>query len=214
MSDFDFFADQPFCIGTFVQRLVAFASLEPRLQADAPIGDHGGTLQRDRLVLMADWACRTWPGDLIETGTYGGETTALLAGVARRHGRKVRTIDCWPAGTAYDLDTVVRPAAYARLAPHADVVEILEADVRAATTRDWVSQRRYCFAFGDTMKGHEHVRAEVGMLMDYTDGLVAVDDAYCESLLRACNELALERPPWSLFRYSRLREAWLVKEAT
>lgn len=224
LPPFDFFADQPFGLGTFIQRLVALASLEPAMGPDTPVGDRGGVHQRDRLAIMAEWACRTWPGDLLETGTYGGETTERLAVIARKHGRKVRTIDCWPAEpAAYELDTVVKPAAYARLAPYADVVEIREADVLTPESRAWIRERQYCLVLADTMKGHEHVRHELGSILPVAQGLVAVDDSYVSSLMRAVEERALESlgmaaasDPVAMGRFvhvhvSSTRETWLVR---
>lgn len=224
IEPFDFFADQPFSLGTFVQRLVALASLEPAHPASAPVGDRGGVHQRDRLAVMAEWACRTWPGDLLETGTYGGETTERLAVIARKYGRKVKTIDCWPAEPAvYELATVVKPAAYARLAPYADVVEIREADVLTPESRAWIRERPLCFALCDTMKGHEFVRHELGSVLPVAQGLVAIDDYYVSSLARAVEERALESlgmaassDPVAMGRFvhvtvSTTREAWLVR---
>lgn len=53
----------------------------------------GALRQRERIVWMADWSATHFPGDIVEIGAKYGLTTKLLAGVARRHQRKVIVVD-------------------------------------------------------------------------------------------------------------------------
>ena len=207
-----FFADQPWSLTGFASRLIAWASLEPVPPAGAPIGEHGGAQQRGRIALAAEWACRTWPGDLAEIGVYSAETTVLLAEVARRHGRRVLALDSWPPGTPYDLAEKIMPIAYERLAPYRDVVDVVRAAAEGPEARAAIQARRLAMAFIDADKVHEHVRAQISAVLPVCSGPVAIDDAYSIDVLRAADEMARETPHWRHLRFSGTRETWLLPE--
>jgi SAM-dependent methyltransferase len=58
-----------------------------------------GTVQyRERLEAVARYACQNWQGELLEIGCWKGETTIVLAKVAREFGRRVIGVDPWQVG--------------------------------------------------------------------------------------------------------------------
>lgn len=199
---------------TLAQRLIALASLEPLCDPDAPIGDHGGVYQSERIATLAEWCCATQPGNLCEIGCYAGETTVRLAVVARKHGRLVAAIDNYAAGTPYNLAEEVLPGFVERIAPWPEIkFQRIDANDpnNATAIRVWGP---FGLSFIDANKEHEDVRNQLAAVMPVTTGIIAVDDAYvtCD-ILRACDEMAREsHGMWKHLRYSAVRETYLVRQ--
>ncbi|MDP2705088.1 MAG: class I SAM-dependent methyltransferase [bacterium] len=191
--------------------MIELFAREPRSPASEPIGNHGGIYKHDRLATLAEREAISVPGDFCEIGCYSGGFTIRLATLARRYGRRVIAIDPFPAGTPYRLAEEVRAGFQAAITPWPEIEwHQIDGNDSVAVTQA-IAGRRLCFGFADATKEHEDVRAQLAGLMPACDGLIVVDDAYVSAVLRACDEMARERPGWVHLRLSRVSETYLLR---
>lgn len=172
--------------------------------------DIGHSLQRERIALIAEKCCQAVSGDLIEIGCYAGATSRLLAGIARKYGRRLLCVDNWSNATPFDHATPKRKF-YETMEAYSDVLDVLEADAHERETIARIQERRFALAFSDN--GHEkawHVR-ELETLLPVTDGAIAVDDVYLPWVEDAIRETVPRFSGWSVLENPVLSEMWLVK---
>lgn len=192
---------------TLIPRLMDWADREPD---GLSLMAAGGQFQVQRLTEIAEWACQTGDGDLVEFGTFAGAFTVQLAQLARRYKRRVLCFDTFPPGTAYQLEEKVMPEFLAAIAPWPEV-RFYRLDVNGDECRRLVQAQPIRFALIDTMKHHEEVRKQLRALLPVCTGPIAVDDSWCPDVPRACDDEARDYPEWRHVHLSGLRETWMVR---
>jgi predicted O-methyltransferase YrrM len=176
----------------------------------------GGYLFRKRQKFLAELAVKSCPGDLIEIGVLSGDTSVLLADVARRYNRKLVCIDNWPTegiAAPYRLD-LAEEAFYKTMEPYKDVYELWRVDAHDPETLKRIGSRQWCYALSDD--GHlysEHL-AELCALLPVTTGIVVADDVYYHNDVKdAMRDAAAKTSGWRILHAEnlQLREGYLVK---
>lgn len=140
--------------------------------------------QRDRLRWIAEMCAEQWDGDFIEIGAHIGETTRVLAELARQYKRRVIVVDPWETGTPgcngweYDVfvDNVVL---YKNLI---DVIRLSSLDKQAI---EQVKARPLCFAYVDGLHAYRACLSDI-LTVSHCQGIIAVDDIHWNvNLMRA-----------------------------
>ena len=134
----------------------------------------GGTLQRQRLVGVAEFCASRFPGDLVEIGAYRGETTRLLAAVARKHQRRLIVIDPWISGS----QDCVSDEHQAFLKNTAEVQDVLDVWRESSVDRAVVARlatRPLCFAFVDGWHVLHACLSDI-LAAGHAKGVIAIDD--------------------------------------
>lgn len=194
--------------------------------------DIGHVDQRERIALLADRACQSGPGDLIEIGAYTGATSEILATIANKYGRKLIIVDSWKGGDSFALQDVgmqfvksmsakgwidnprsleIAIADGTQVAFYGETLIVLKADAHTPEAREFIQKRRYCFAFSDD--GHDHwIHChELETLLPVCDGLIAADDCYLPFARQAVLDTVPKFPGWQIIEHPRMSELWIIK---
>jgi len=172
----------------------------------------GHLKQRERIALLAERCCQKREGDLIELGVYSGDTSKILAIIARKYGRKLICVDPFPMGTPWELGEKIHAVFETNMRPFSDVVIFHHADAHSPEMVAEIQKRRYAFSMSDD--GHElwHHIVELRALLPVTDGLLLADDVYLADVEKAIDDVLPEFPGWSVLRNERLGESYLTKD--
>lgn len=146
----------------------------------------GSTYLRERLTIIAERACRDFPGDLVEIGCLNGSTTVRLAEVAKEHGRKVIAIDPYKEGTQ-NCTGAELPRFLDAIAPYKDVVEFLRSDSRSPFVYNYLVGRQLAMAFVDGLHEYQACLSDIHFV--HHAALIVVDDwTWNEGIERAIVE--------------------------
>ena len=130
---------------------------------------------RGRVVLVCELAAQRYPGDFCEIGGKRGETTVLLAEIARRYSRKVVVVDPWVLNSEDcfqgDYESFLQT-----IAPYADIVEIIRASSLDEKTISALKAKSFAFAFIDGMHYGYAILNDIKIFENMKNGIIAVDD--------------------------------------
>ena len=175
----------------------------------------GGNLFRQRQKYLAGLACAGCPGDLIEIGVLSGDTSVLLAEIARAYNRKLVCIDNWPTtghAAPYRLD-LAEQAFYKTMEPYKDVYELWREDCHSPEVLKRIGSRQWCYALSDDGHTYADHLAELCALLPVTTGIVVADDVYYHNDVKdAMKDAANRTPNWRILHAEnlKLREGFLV----
>lgn len=179
--------------------------------------DHlGGFLFKARQIQAASWACKNFPGDLLEIGVLCGDTSVCLAALARMHNRKLVCIDNWPTtGVAapYRLD-LAEKAFYEQMAPWKDVYELWRVDAHDDETLKKLGERQWCYALSDDGHQYQDHFRELCAVLPAATGVVVADDVYYHNDVKdAMRDAVAKVPGWKILHAPQLqlREGYMVK---
>lgn len=198
----------------FIERVFAELTdqeLEARESGDV---ECGSLQNRARIKRVAEYCVQRWPGDLLEIGLLHGNTTKILAKVARQYGRRVIGID--------PFDPPHPDASYGKdyyqvflrnIEPWHEIIDVIKLsslDPKAITV---IKARELCFAYVDGLHTYDACLSDIKAVA-HCKGIIAVDDVhvrygFAKQLLRAFRESAamLNRVPLDC---TLSREGYLV----
>ena len=109
---------------------------------------YGNVQYRERLEAIARYACQNWKGDLLEIGCWKGETTIVLAKVAREFERRVIGVDPWQIGLQNCVGTEYDEFAE-RTKDYADLIHLIRMPSQWPRAVAEIMRITLCFAFVD-----------------------------------------------------------------
>lgn len=162
----------------------------------------GGRFQRNRLVGIADFCASRFPGDFVEIGAYMGDTSRLLAEVARKHGRKLIVIDPWIKGSqdcsCNEYETFLK-----NTEGFQDVLEVWRESSTDKNVVKRLSLRPLCFSFVDGWHVLHACLSDI-LASGHAKGVIAIDDTrYNHDLL-----FSVRRGAKKLNRSAVLQSDW------
>ena len=185
----------------------------------------GSSLQRERLVWMADWSAKHFPGDFVEIGCRLGLTTILLAEVALRHQREVIVVDPWDEGVFDNVTNKESSAAYPEFlkntSEYSDIIDVIKMSSLEGEAKEKLRKRELSFSFVDGLHTYEACLSDI-LAVGHTKGVIGVDDIGALSFRDAdnnneivdlCEKLGPARHDENL-RISYLRGAYLLDRVT
>ena len=134
----------------------------------------GSIQQRQRVVQVAEYCAQNFPGDFIEIGCLSGETTKLLAEVAKKYDRKVIALDPWETGTQ-NCQGGEYEAFLKNIEPYKDYVDIIRASSLDEKAINLVNNRQLSFAFVDGLHTYDACLVDIQTVY-HCFGIIAVDD--------------------------------------
>ncbi len=134
----------------------------------------GSMQQRERIVRVAEYCARRQPGDFLEIGCYVGETTKILAEIARKYHRRVIAVDPWEPGTQNCVGWEYN-AFLQKVEPYADIVDIVRASSLNRETIALIKERALCFAFIDGLHTYSACLSDI-QTVAHCQGIIVVDD--------------------------------------
>lgn len=160
--------------------------------------------QGDRLREVANLCVEEWPGDFIEIGCYTGGTTAELAKVARKHGRRVVAVDPWGDDPAVYEKFIERTAEYA------DIIDVIRLPSQDEEAIAQIQARPLCFVFVDGLHEYGPLLSDIRAVSS-CEGIIAVDDINWrpDDLRKAFWDMAKELGR-SLYWHPKCREGYLL----
>jgi len=176
----------------------------------------GGNLFKFRQRTLAEKSCAAGPGDLIEIGVLAGDTSILLAEIARKYGRRLICIDNWPTtGVAapYRLD-LAEASFYRQMSPYEDVYELWRVDANAPETLDRIRKGEWAYALSDDGHQYEDHFQQLCALLPVSTGIVVADDVYYHNTVKdAMIHAMLRNPDWKILHADNLalREGFMVR---
>lgn len=176
-----------------------------------------GSLQnRVRIKRVAEYCAQRWPGDLVEIGLLHGNTTKILAEVARQHGRRVIGIDPFELphpGASYGKDYY--QVFLRNIEPWREIIDVIKLSSLDPKTIAAIRARELCFAYVDGLHTYDACLSDIKATA-HCRGIIAVDDihvryGFAKRLLRAFHEGAamLSRVPLDCMLS---REGYLVPQ--
>ncbi|MDZ4787667.1 MAG: class I SAM-dependent methyltransferase [Blastochloris sp.] len=153
---------------------------------------YGGSLQRQRLVALAEWSAQHYSGDFVEIGAFCGDTSKLLAELAAKHQRRLIVIDPWITGSQ-DCDGAEFAAFQNNIAAVRDHVDVWQASSLDEEIIQRLKKREVSFAFVDGLHTLKACLSDI-LSVGHTKGVIAIDDTrYNHDLLfsiqHAANQL-------------------------
>ena len=142
---------------------------------------HGSAQNHRRLGIVAEYCALNYPGDLIEIGCLLGESTVILAEIAKKYNRRVIAVDPWhyEDGDAYYDPDVSDDNHYKQFCEATtgwrdliDIIRLSSLDPRAIGE---IKSRPLCFAYQDGLHTYEGVTTDLHTLA-HCAGIIAVDD--------------------------------------
>lgn len=168
----------------------------------------GGEHQKSRIRIVAEYCLSVCPGDIIEIGCYIGETTRILAEVARANGRRVIAVDPWESGTQ-NCTGVEYERFLANIKEYADCVDILRLSSFSPEAIQYVKQRKLAMAFVDGLHTYDAALSDI-RTVSHCAGIIAVDDvSYGAEVMLAMRHAAHELTKKAVYLPSA-KEGYLV----
>lgn len=149
---------------------------------------------RERIRRIAAFACEHYDGDLLEIGGYTGETTKLLASVAREYGRRVLVVDPWKAGTQNCCGREY-PQFLKNTLPYADIVDVVRLESQHENAVSAIRGRALAFAFVDGLHTYEAAGSDVAAC-DHA-AIICMDDIRWNDGLRRLFEESEKLKAWN-----------------
>jgi len=167
------------CIPDGMMKMFVNFTQEEDIQSTTNQYWRGSTLQRERLVWMADWSAEHFPGDFVEIGCRLGLTTVLLAEVARRHQRRVIVVDPWEDGVFDNVTNKESAAAYPEFlentSEYSDIIDIIHLSSLDEEAKKNLRQRELSFSFVDGLHTYDACLSDI-LAVGHTKGIIGVDD--------------------------------------
>ena len=134
----------------------------------------GSLYQRERLYEMAEYSCQNYKGDLIEIGGYLGETTVILAKVAKKYNRKVIVVDPWEKGTQ-NCDGTQYDIFINNTKDYKEYIEIYRESSLTDELRNKIKKHNLCFSFVDGLHTFPAAYFDINTV-NHTNGVICLDD--------------------------------------
>lgn len=132
----------------------------------------GAEYQAERIQTAATFAMLC-PGDLVEIGALLGDTTVVLAPIARKYGRKVLVIDPYETGSQ-DCGGEEYEFWLERTEPYRDVIEHWRLPSQNPEAVRQLKNRKIAFAFVDGLHSYEGALSDLHAVAHAS--IIAVDD--------------------------------------
>lgn len=127
-----------------------------------------------RLQRVAEYCARTWPGDLAEIGLLYGDTTVILARIAKKYNKRVIGIDPFNIkGRGYENNYYKRFLENTR--PWRDLIDVIKLSSMDPKARKTLMARPLCFAYIDGWHSYEVCYSDI-LTVGHCKGIIAVDD--------------------------------------
>lgn len=151
---------------------------------DGPIHSQGAIRQLERIVGIAEYCIRGWGGDLIEIGCGQGETTKLLAAVARKYNRQVISVLIEETGNENSQEGDYE-AFLKNIEVYQDSVHVIRVSSLDEKAIEQIKNRELCFAFVDGLHTYDGCLKEIETVA-HCQGIIGVDDLlWCSDVERA-----------------------------
>lgn len=153
----------------------------------------------ERVVKVANWCVKKWPGDLIEIGCLEAGCTTRFAQIARDHGRRTVAVDPWIPGW-----TDCKEGSFDRFLKNtrkvADWIDIIRMKSQDKEAVRLIKERELCFAYIDGEHTGDAVYSDI-LTVSHCNGIIVADDLYIDAVLeafwagaRALNRRVLHHP--------------------
>lgn len=164
----------------------------------------GAEYLRERLATVARLAAEH-EGDLVEIGSFLGETSVLLAAIAKEKGKKLLCVDPYQTGTQ-DCGGSEYEIFLDHIQPFGDTVEHVRLSSQDERAIARLKDTPLCFALVDGL--HTYNAAYTDMLTVRHARVVAVDDMWMAPVAQAFKDFPA--PQDRKLHLFPLREAYLV----
>lgn len=168
---------------------------------------HGTIQHLARVLAVAEYAVKRFPGDLVEIGCMTGTTTMHLAALAATHARRVIAIDPWEAGTQ-NCDGTEYGVFLENTAPYKHLVDVLKMRSQADEAANYLQGRELCFAFVDG--SHEYEDCFWDIMATAHAPLICVDDVLWNRAVRLAFEHGAADLGWQAVTNRWAKEGYLV----
>ena len=149
---------------------------------------------RERLTAIARAACEHYAGDLLEIGGYTGETTKLLAEIAREYGRRVLVVDPWEIGT-HNCCGREYPQFLRNTLPYADIVDVVRLPSQHENAFNAMRGRVLAFAFVDGLHTYDGAASDL-FACDHA-AVICMDDIRWNTELMRLFDESLKLKAWN-----------------
>jgi SAM-dependent methyltransferase len=168
-----------------------------------------GTIQhRQRVEKVAEYAVERFPGDIIEIGCHYGQTTAILARIAERHGRRVIGVDPWKPGTQDCVGHEYKQF-LEMIEDWKDIVDVVRLPSESEEAIAYIANRALCFAYIDGLHTYSNCYSDI-MATSHAPIIIVDDIIWNVDLERAFNHAweHLDRP-W--LRHPLIKEGYILQ---
>jgi hypothetical protein len=141
----------------------------------------GGEQVTERLLHVADWCARTWPGDLVHITCQVSPISRALGAAARVHGRRLAVLLPW----VEDDEPLPRPCrddnhekSVGHLAPYLDIADVM------IGRSSFVAPEQVCLAVVNSFQECTTYLHDI-KLVSYANLIGVVGSVWQESVMRA-----------------------------
>lgn len=164
----------------------------------------GGKFKRERLLEIARFSARRWPGDFLEIGCLGGGTTLELARLASEFSRRVIAVDPWVVGGIVKLHHY--GDFLCRIAPYANIVDVIKDFSQSPDVVNYIKKQELAFVYIDGEHTNEACSTDLDTV-SHCRGVIAVDDLWQVETAFIEGAMRLNRIP---IYHSTLAEGYLL----
>lgn len=157
----------------FVEHVFQTLTDEDRENRDSGYPRFGALQNRPRLKAVASYCAENWAGDLVEIGCLHGNTTIILAEIARQHGRRVIAVDPWVELPMYGDDPY--GVFQHTTEPWKDLINVVKLSSMDPRAIEYVENRPLCFAYVDGLHTYKAALSDISTVA-HCKGIIAVDD--------------------------------------
>lgn len=137
----------------------------------------------ERVVKVANYCVKRWPGDLIEVGCLEANLTTRFAEIARDNGRRVIAIDPWIPGWG-DCKEDSLDRFLENIREVADWIDIIRMKSQGEEAIRLIKERELCFAYINGEHTGKAVYSDI-LTVSHCRGIIAADDLYMDEVLEA-----------------------------
>lgn len=161
----------------------------------------GNMAYRDRICDVLRWCLKRFDGNVLEIGTYGGNTTTVMADVAKTFGRVVVTVDPFNTdGPRGDHFAEVYKDFLRCSKEYLDsgLIEFIRGLSEAPEVVAQICKCRYAFTFVDGEHIYKNAFSDTLLAMDVTNGIICCHDWWYPGVRRAVPDALRQNPGWEI----------------